>query len=250
MDRILTQFVESKYFLKIIETYNPLAVFVTGSRSAGINNALSDYDICVLVPPHTGGESSNPENFLQFIHKETGFCVHYFIRELNEFFINTEQGRTVTKQGANLWKAVIEFGFGGEVLFLQKEFEESWALMTGNRITITKANLYDFYKQNNYGAFMMETAMLGELHPHRDIVYLLLEAYLIADEQPSSETLARFKEIRNMTQQEIADNLPKEEKELYVARIQTLVRTFIREWATFESYLDAADDIYNQIGLC
>jgi predicted nucleotidyltransferase len=246
MDRILDKFVNSEYFSDVLDKYRPLAVFVTGSRAAKIDNRFSDYDICVLVRPNEGGKSSNPDDFLQFIHKETGLCVHYFIRELNELFLNHEKGRDDSRQSSALWKALIEFAFSKNVLYLSEEFKCGWDTITENQGVIVKSSLYDIYKLGGYGTFMMESAVLGELHPHRDIVYLLLETFIYSDSTPTIEQLNRFKEIRKMTQSEVA-SISDEEKAAYISDIKNLVDYLQQNAFLLEKYLEDADSIYNSL---
>lgn len=246
MDRILKQYTESRFFREILEKYDPLVIYVTGSRSVQMNRDNSDYDLCILVNVNGKPNSSFPDNFLQFIHKKTGACIHYFTRGLDELFANKNEGRETDPRDEYLWKALVEFGFGGETLYVKDEFREAWNSIIERRSIIAKASLYEMYKEYGIGAYMITSARYGQLYPYRDVAYLILEKYVISDEIPSKNVMSRLREIRQMDGGGIS-SIPEEEQGGYINDILSIDKMFSEKKEMFESFKEEADTLYKRI---
>lgn len=246
MDRILRQYTESRFFREILEEYDPLAIYVTGSRSVGMNRDNSDYDLCILVDVDGKPSSSFPDNFLQFIHKETGACIHYFTRGLDELFANKSEGRETDPRDEYLWKALVEFGFGGETLYVKDDFREAWNSIIERRGMIAKASLYEMYKEYGIGGHMIISAQYGELYPYRDVAYMILEKYVVRDEAPSDIVVDRLRDIRRMDGEGIS-SLPAEEQSGYIDDILSIDRMFSEKKEMFEGFKEEADALYKRI---
>ena len=246
MDRILKQYTESRFFREILEEYDPLAIYVTGSRSVGLNSDRSDYDLCILVGVDGKPSSAFPDNFLQFIHKETGACIHYFTRGLDELFANKGEGRIPDPKDEYLWKATVEFGFGGETLYVKDDFREAWSEIIGKRRMIANASLYEMYEECGIGGHMIMSAQYGELYPYRDVAYMILEKYVVCDEAPSDIVVDRLRDIRRMDGEGIS-SLPVEEQGGYIDDILSIDRMFTEKKEMFEGFKEEADALYKRI---
>lgn len=247
MDRILVQYITSKFFNDIVAQYNPLAIFLTGSRAVGVYNEDSDYDICVLLDIRGKPDESYPSNNNQLIYKETSDCLHYCSLGLDELFVNVRQGRSAMPTDQYLWKALIEFGLGDEPLYVREDFKEAWKKIETNRRTIAKASLYEMYKECAIGDKMLDIAFkYGDLLPVRDIVYALVEYALVTDTEIPPEDVKRMKEIRKMSPEQV-DGLDLEEKNRYIAKMAYIANEFNFNSAIYESYKNQADEIYMAI---
>ena len=247
MDRILEQFTNSIFFKKVIDKYNPLAIFMTGSIAANVNNPKSDYDICVLVDIRGKPGKDFPGEPYQYIHKETGACIHYLTRGIDELFVNAKEGRIANAEDQYLWKALIEFGFGGEILYLRNDFKKCWDYLDANRRTISKAALYELYNKFNIGKSIVDIAFeCGDLLPVRDIVYALLESNLISDRVISEHSMLRMKKLREMDPEGIK-NLPVDEQMSYIHTIANVAEMFRHSQSIFENHKCLANAIYLKI---
>jgi len=249
MDRILEAYTKSRFFQEMIDTYNPLVIFLTGSRAMGLQREDSDYDICMLVDVIGKPDSSFPDNFLQFIHKETGRTLHYFTRGLQELFINKDAGREIDEQDRYLWKALIELGFDAEPLYIRDDFRQCWEKIYENRTLLAKASLYEIYYNYDIGKICIIMARNGDWFPNKDLAYALMECAAVLGDTPTEEECSRYEWLKrsSINDKEAFMAVPEAEKQGYFAKLRALGDLFDDNPETFEGYKAQADQIYEEI---
>lgn len=249
MDEILTQYTASRFFRETIDEYNPLAIFLTGSRAMGLQREDSDYDICMLVDVVGKPDSSFPDNFLQYVHKETGRILHYFTRGLQELFINKAESREIDEGDQYLWKALIELGVEAEPLYIREDFRPCWERIYAERRTLAKASLYEIYKNYHIGEICITMGRNGDWFPNGDLAYALMECAVFMDETPSEADLSRYEWLKRAARydKEGFMALPKAEKEGYLAKLAALGDLLDDEAQPYEADKAAADKLYKDI---
>jgi len=247
MDSILTAYVNSRFFREIIARYRPLAVFMTGSRAAGLQHATSDYDICLLVDVHGKPDASYPGITPQCIHKATGACLHYCTNGLDELFINDGAGRTINPRDTYIWKAMLEFGLEPEPLYIRKGFAPLWEKLYANKELLAKAGLYELYMTYGVNKDLIDIAKEGTMLPNRIMAYCMMEYHILKDLPPTEEQLRRYTEIHAMTDPAEVDSLADGEKQLYIDALVETGRMFEEDKATYEGYKRKAGKLYAEI---
>lgn len=245
MDNVLRQFTESRFFRAVIEEYNPLAVFLTGSKAIGIDNEFSDYDLCLL----TEEPVEFPDAELQYIHKESGACVHYYHHYLSELFINKGQGRGLEDESDNsIWRGLVALGFNPEPLYVREDFSDGFAAMMEGKSVIAKAGLYELYVNFESFGYILNMAKSGQLYPRRYLVYaLLIHGILFGG--PSAEELAELKELYRLSMKGTAavDGLSEADRQRCISALKSVAAEFEGKKRAFEDCKAQADEIYNGI---
>lgn len=247
MDRVLEQYKDSKFFQEIVDAYHPLAVFITGSRAIGIEHEASDYDLFLLVDIEGIPGPDYPDNLIQFIHKETGYCIHYYTHSLQELFINKAAGRNMKPRDVSTWKGLVAFNYNPELLYIDHSFEDFWAMLMENKTMLAEASLYEAYTEYNAMQTMFDLAKQGVLYPNRSTIYAILVSYILQGEITETE-LKKLKQLYKLSlEPKNIDGLPKEEKAYYIDKLNSVSAEFESNPNTYEGYKQQADQIYRRI---
>ena len=88
---ILNRFLESKYFKDLIEKFDPIFVFLGGSRSIGFENSKSDYDLFLVINSNLSIDKMSKlerSDLIDYYFKTTdGNTLHYTTISQDVFFL-------------------------------------------------------------------------------------------------------------------------------------------------------------------
>lgn len=88
---ILNRFLESKYFKDLVKKFDPIFVFLGGSRSIGFENSESDYDLFIVTNNNSSTDRPSKlerSDLIDCYFKTTdGNTLHYTTISQDVFFL-------------------------------------------------------------------------------------------------------------------------------------------------------------------
>lgn len=204
----MKQFIESlkctSYYNKFFERGEVIAIYILGSRSIGIIDEQSDYDIVVIT---TDGEIEDPSN-IEYL-KYQGRKVHWYFRPITTLLsihLKDLKGHLCPMQLRNLHE--------GLVIYSNPKYKTLLDVLNNIKNELSVLGAYTFYMaKEKYIAKILADQQILESSYSKILYHLCWASYYLTNEEPNEPFLASIKRIKWRP-------VPQEYKDLAVQRLQ------------------------------
>ena len=186
MKDFINEFKQTSYYKSIFNSYEVIGIFILGSRSTGVNDLDSDYDIIVLT---ADGDYLDVSTYQYLKYKDRK--VHWYYRPISSLFETTGHILNILcpVQLRNISSAFI--------IYENPKYSTILNYLYRHKCEISKIACYSMYNfKKDYVQEIINAGELLESHYCKYLYHLCLGSYYLMDETPDIPLLKALKKSK------------------------------------------------------